>query len=64
MKDCLARWCGCHVVLSLSYLQKDKGKLLYVDVYRYISIADFTLLYSRLSVLYDPSLPLDSLNAS
>jgi hypothetical protein len=30
MKDWLARWCGCHVVLFLSYLQKDKGELLHV----------------------------------
>ena len=30
MKDWLACWCGCHVVLFLSYLQKDKGELLHV----------------------------------
>jgi len=30
MKDWLARWCGCHVVLFLSYLQKDNGELLHV----------------------------------
>ena len=30
MKDWLVRWCGCHVVLFLSYLQKDKGELVHV----------------------------------
>jgi hypothetical protein len=25
MKDWLARWCGCHAVLFLSYLQKTKA---------------------------------------
>ena len=29
-KDWLACWCGCHVVLFRSYLQKDKGELLNV----------------------------------
>jgi len=31
MKDWLARWCGCHVVLFLSYPEKDKGELLHAD---------------------------------
>jgi hypothetical protein len=30
MKDWLARWCGCHVVLFLSHLQKDKRELPHV----------------------------------
>jgi hypothetical protein len=30
MKDWLTRWCGCHVVLFLSYLHKDKGGSLHV----------------------------------
>jgi hypothetical protein len=31
MKCWLARWCGCHVVLFLSYLQIDKGELPHVS---------------------------------
>jgi hypothetical protein len=38
MKDWLARWCGCHAMLFLSYLQRTKASY-YMSAERSVTVA-------------------------